>query len=207
MTTVKALSACDSARRLGEREVDAQAVVAARVDEGGRDPHRGARPPAAPRRCRRRPGARPPVPARSRRRDRARRRCAVMRTRARTGPRSSTRTATGVGRVDEGVLPGWRVVVRVAEVAAVDQPAVAGACRPARRCRRSGRPRRGPARWRSTIDAVGLGHLDRVGQRAPPRRRSSRSRAPRPERAAIRRVDGWSMATRTTASGRAPSRV
>ena len=41
-----------------------------------------------------------------------------------------------LGRVDEGVLPGWRVVVRVPEVAAVDQPAVPGHARRGRRCRR-----------------------------------------------------------------------
>ena len=89
-----------------------------------------------------------------------------MRTRARTGPRSSTRTVTDSGVVDEGVLPGRGVVVGVAEVAAVDQPAVAGRRRPARRSRSPGRSSTAHrARWRAPSAPSVSRHLDRMGQR------------------------------------------
>ncbi len=72
-----------------------------------------------------RPGARPPAPGTSRRRGRARRRS----RRSVPGP-APVRVADlhlhRLWRVDERVLPGRRVVVGVAEVAAVDQPPVAG---------------------------------------------------------------------------------
>ena len=87
-----------------------------------------------------------------------------MRTRARTGPRSSTRTATAWGVSTKRVLARGRVVVRVAEVAAVHQAAVAGCA-----VQREG------AVGAVDVDAdqpvahhdraVGLVHLDRVGQR------------------------------------------
>ena len=98
-----------------------------------------------------------------------------MRTRARTGPRSSTRTVTASGRVHERVLSWGGVVVGVAKVAAVDQPAVAG-----RAVEREGPGRRVDVHAHQPVGdhdrTLGLADLDGMGQR---RRLEGRPAVPR----------------------------
>ena len=75
------------------------------------------------------------------------------------GPRSSAVDAHGVGRVDHAIGRGRGVVVGVAAVAAVDEPAETGDAQPvgrrrSRRCPCRDRSRRGGARWRACAVAV-----------------------------------------------------
>ena len=123
---------------------------------------------------------------------------------ARTGPRSVTATSTAVGSVHEPVAARRGVVVRVAEVAAVDEPPEAAVPVHAER-----------AGAGSTTTATSpFGERHAASCRSPSRgstRAAGSKRAPAEARdlgawrAITLRILGWSRRTRTVASGRAAS--